>query len=67
MEDSWSVLPAVCRGHCGGTLGPGAAVLASPAGVTHLGFWCVGCCLMAMYCVSSCSRLSGESGFRRMP
>lgn len=32
-----------------------------------LGFWWTGCCLMAMYWVSSCSRLSGESGFTRMP
>lgn len=36
-------------------------------GSADLCFWWTGCCLMAMYCVSSCSRLSGESGFTRMP
>lgn len=30
-------------------------------------FWWTGCCLMAMYCVSSCRRFSGESGFTLIP
>lgn len=34
---------------------------------SYLCFWWMGCCLMAMYCVSSCKRFSGDSGFRRIP
>lgn len=63
-DSVWSVLPVMFGDTVAGPWDLGWQGLAR---ATHLGFWCVGCCLMAMYCVSSCSRFSGESGFRRIP
>jgi len=45
----------------------GTASELQDAASTYLCFWWMGCCLIAMYWVSSCKRFSGDSGFRRIP